>query len=237
MRNGELAVLEVNWEERVLRREISLSVRPFLHGLEGVLDEDFPEGVFNSKEDLLDGLYEFKKSRAKYLYVGAHGLRKQLFSPDHSIYSQTIIDACKGIGSRGKGYIFSACDFVNRKTALEFLSVTGAAFIAGYSGSVPWLDSMLVDLFFISYLLQGRVKRQVMSSQRRAVKGVSLREDRGGFVYEMSANPLKVARWVYEDVPLALSLKFDAFTVSRSQGRPPRLVSASAGWRPRRQLG
>jgi len=234
MRAGELAVLEVNWEERVLKREISLSVHPFLHGLEGALDEDFPEGVFNSKEDLLEGLGEFKKSRAKYLYVGAHGLRKQIFTPDHGIYSQTIIDACKGAGSRGKGYFFSACDFVNRKTALEFLTATKAEFIAGYSGSIPWLDSMLVDLFFLTYLLQGRVKREVMPGQRGKAKGVSLREDKSGFIYEMSANPLKVARWVYEDVPLALSLGFDVFTLSRPQGRPPRLVGASAGWRSRR---
>jgi hypothetical protein len=227
MRQARLAVLEVNWEEQILRREIARSVRPFFHGLEGELDVDFPEGEFNSKDDLVTGLQEFRRSRAKYLFVGSHGVRKMLFDTSHGITASTIIGACKN--SRGKGFFFSACDFGNRNTAREFLVETKADFLAGYSRSVPWLESMLVDLFFLTYLLQGRVKR------RRGAQGdvPSLVEDGSGFISEKSENPLKVARWVYEDVPLALPLGFDVYALKGGQGKKPRLICASKIWKAR----
>jgi hypothetical protein len=234
MRSGRLAVLEVNWEEQILKEEISLSVRPFLDGLEGAMTEDFLEGEFNSGEDFLEAISEFKASRARYLYVGSHGLKKQIIAPDHGINSQTIINQCRG--SKDKGYFFSACDFVNPKTAREFLVKTKAVFIAGYSKSVPWLESILVDLFFLSYMLQGRVKRQLLAKRGGRGKRTSLSEKGDAFAYETSEKPMKVAQWVYEDLPLAVALGFDVYTLQRSQGKMPRLMSASRAWHRRKKV-
>jgi hypothetical protein len=169
--------------------------------------------------------YRRSFDQARYLYVGSHGLKKQIIAPDHGINSQTIINQCKG--SKGKGYFFSACDFVNPKTARDFLVKTKAIFIAGYSKNVPWLESILVDLFFLSYLLQGRVKRQLIPKGGSGTKRTSLTEGGDSFVYQASENPMKVAQWVYEDLPLAALLGFDAYSLQRSQGKMPRLISAS----------
>lgn len=135
------------------------------------------------------------------------------------------------LGRRGEGHRYGC----NADCLLEGAK-TKAEFIAGYSRAVPWLESTLVDVVFLSYFLQGRIKRQTTSRRGAGLKGVSFREDRTGFIYEMSENPLKVARWVYEDVPLTLPLGFDVYVLHRFQGRSPRLISASAGRHPHRQV-
>jgi hypothetical protein len=225
MESGKLAVLEVNWEEQILKKELSRSVRPFLNGLEGELGVDFLEGEFNTRDDLVMGLREFKKSKAKLLYVGAHGVRKMLFDTSHGVNAATIIGACRN--SKGKGYFFSACDFGNRNTAREFLSQTKADFVVGYSGPVPWLESSLVDLFFLSYFLQGRVKRRKGPKEGK----VTLLETRYDFLAQGSRDPIKLAHWVYEDVPLALVLGFDVYILETGQGKKAKVVCASDTWK------
>lgn len=225
MPRARLAVLEVNWEEKILKKDISRSVRPFLQGLEGELDVDFPEGEFNSRDDLVTALQEFRKSRARYLFVGSHGVRKMLFDTNHGITAATIISACRN--SKGRGYFFSACDFGNHGTAREFLMKTRADFLAGYSKSVPWIESMLVDLFFLTYLLMGRVKRRKVGRS----SSPCLLEDKDDFIPEKSEDPLKLARWVYEDVPLAYLIGFDVYMLRTGQGKKPRLIAASDTWR------
>ncbi len=87
MKHGRLAVLEVNWEKEMLQPELSSPFRSFLGGLEAVLDEDFPEGTFNTGEDFRKALREFGRSSTKYLYVCAHGCKKQIIADNRGVNS------------------------------------------------------------------------------------------------------------------------------------------------------
>jgi hypothetical protein len=225
---SKLMILEVNWEGnegKVMKEEFSWSVRPFLNGLEGLLGADFPEGEFHSGDDLLAALRQFRKSDTPYLYVAAHGLRKQIVAPDRGVYSSTIIRACKG--SKGKGYVFSACDFVNPKTATEFLKETKADFVAGYSGAAPMHETVFVELLFLLYLLYGRLRRKrEPETDRRSLVPIG-----DGFRIQNSKSAITVGHWVYEDLHLAALFGFEVYSLKVSQGKKPQLVSASRTWK------
>jgi len=194
-------VLESPWEQDV---RSALSVGPFLAGLKEALRVDVVSQRFNGKEDLVFYLREFSRrsSEFSHCYIACHGTPGRL-EPllDPKINIGTIADACRG--SRSRGFIMGACSFGNHRTATRFLTRTGASFVAGYAADVPWMESMLVDLTFLTYLLGGRCRRRKGADSKPFVV-----DRHGNYREERTGNPLTVAGWVYEDLPLARKLGF-----------------------------
>lgn len=220
-----LLVLETAWNEprEILRP--SQSVLPFLQGLAGALDDRVVCRAFNAAEDLTLLLRAFVQNpgRLRYCYVAAHGSRGRIYGAQQGINLETILRACRG--SRGKGYIFGSCGFVNEATAARFLRETGARFIAGYSGGdVPWMETTIIDLLFLTYLIGGKVRRQEKDGRVEIVKN-----RKGDILLTRSPDPLTLGRWVYEDLPLARLMGFNVYSLSRAGRRTARLISSLAG--------
>jgi hypothetical protein len=198
---ARLFVLETPWDRDI---RSALSVGPFLAGLKEALEIDVVPQRFNGKDDLVFYLNEFsgRNSEFSHCYVACHGTSGRL-QPllEQQINAATIADACRG--SRGRGFIIGGCSFGNYRTAATFLERTGASFVAGYSADVPWMESMLVDLMFLTYLLGGRCRRRRTGSSLECFVA-----DRDGYKLQRTGNPLKAAKWVYEDLPLARKLSF-----------------------------
>ncbi len=194
-----LLVLETPWDHG-LRSD--LSVGPFLMGLRDALHLEVVTQRFNGKDDLVHYLGEFvREPGLSHCYIGAHGTAGRIQALLGDVNAATIGNACRG--SRDKGFIISACSFGNEATARRFLQTTRAHFVAGYAHDVPWMESMLVDLMFMTYLFGGRCRR-VNGESRSEL----LRDRRGDFCYSGTADPVKAARWVVEDLPLATMLRF-----------------------------
>jgi hypothetical protein len=88
--------------------------------------------------------------------------------------------------------------------------------VAGYSAEVPWIEAMFVDLLFLAYLFRGRARTAPHGrSQRFAFPN-------GYEAVSQTTNPLKIARWVYEDFPRAKALGFVVHR--RRPGRGPAVI-------------
>ena len=191
-----LLVLETPWDEDL---KSPLSVGPFLQGLGASLGFTVICQRFNGKRDLVHYLEEFGRSGLLYCYIASHGTAGRLETLLENVNGNTIASAC-GHG-RGRGFIIGACSFGNRKTATAFLSATRAAFVAGYSRDVPWGESMLTDLTFLTYVIGKRCHRRMENGRVELVTTTG-----GEFKLQGSQDPMKVARWVYEDFPLSRAL-------------------------------
>ncbi len=195
-----LLVLETPWDDDL---NSTVSVGPFLQGLGATLGVKVVRQQFNGRADLVHYLREFKRQRREYAwcYIGSHGTQGRLDTVLGLVNARTIAEAC--IGSSEQGFVIGACSFGNRATAQSFLDRTKAAFIAGYTNDVPWEESMLADLTFLTYLIGRRCRRS------RQGKEIELVRSRGGaFRYQGSRDPVRVAEWVYEDLPIARALGF-----------------------------
>lgn len=205
-----LLVLETPWDNEL---KSALSVGPFLQGLGTSLEFPVICQRFNGKRDLVHYLHEFRRSGSySYCYVASHGTAGRLETLLENVNGATIAEACRG--GRGRGFIIGACAFGNRATATAFLKKTRASFVAGYARDVPWEESMLTDLTFLTYLIGKRCRR-------RSENGcLNLLTTRGGeFKFEGSQDAIKVARWVYEDFPLSRALGFMVHRRVKRNGR------------------
>lgn len=150
-----LLILESTWDEKghYLRPEIS--VRPFFHGMTDAMRLSMVYRQFNARDDLRLLLQNFVRDRRfGYCYVAAHGGDSKIYGVGREeIRLSTILTACAN--AEGKGFIFGACRFVTSQTARRFLWETRARFLAGYSRDIDWIQSMLVDLSFFTFLFRG----------------------------------------------------------------------------------
>jgi hypothetical protein len=194
-----LLVLETPWDDDI---KSTISVGPFLLGLRDALPVKVVSQQFNGKRDLEHFLREFSapNNAFSHCYIASHGSRGRLLSLIDDVNSTTIANACRGC--RGRGFLVGACAFGNARTAGAFLSKTGADFVAGYSAYVPWMESMFVDLLFLTYLFRGRARTESIGRSRR----FAFHDDDYTTAVTRTANPLKVAKWVYEDLPIAKTL-------------------------------
>ncbi len=205
-----LLVLETPWDDELTS---ALSVGPFLEGLGTSLEFSVTLQRFNGKRDLVHYLEEFRRdSRYSYCYIASHGTAGRLETLLENVNGATIAEACRG--GRGRGFIIGACAFGNRATATAFLTKTHAAFVAGYKMDVPWGESMLTDLTFLTYLIGKRCRRHIANGCLEL-----LTTRRGEFKLQGSQDPIKIARWVYEDFPLSRALGFVVHRRVKREGR------------------
>ena len=206
-----LLVLETPWEDDL---GSAVSVGPFLQGLGAMLNIKVACQRINSKLDLKHYLEKFsqRQNEYSYCYVGSHGTKGRLGILLGDVNAATIGRACRG--SEGRGFVVGACSFGNRATATAFLEKTHAAFVAGYAKGVPWEESMLTDLVFLTYLIGGRCRRRTSDGQSQLVT-----QKNGDFPVERSRDPVKVAGWVYQDFPLAHILGFVVHRRVKRNGR------------------
>lgn len=223
-----LIVLESMWNPRGRLLNEEPSVLPYLKAIRQSLAW---EGArihlvyrrFHTAYDLGLLLREVLRKRKsfRYCYIASHGQRRKLQGlGDQTIRLETLTEYCRP--SQSIGYVFGACDFLTPDTALNFLTKTGARFVAGYQKSIPWTESMLVDCLFLSYMLGGTMK-WVRTKHGERVPPL---KNANNFQITHTDNPQKTVGQLYRDFPLAHDITFSLFTLSRRRGRKPQLVNS-----------
>src|SRR2546427_6393485 len=109
--------------------------------------------------------------------------------------SRTKLKNILGQRSGYDGFLFGACDFVDRDTATHLLNAaTYCKWVAGYESWTPWLESMLCDLMFFRLLLSGRFTRPQVNARWAPIR-----------------TPEDAAMALYECFPQSVDLRFSLF--------------------------
>jgi hypothetical protein len=223
-----LIVLESMWNPRGRLLDEEPSVLPYLKAIRQSLAWEGAQvrlvyRRFHTTYDLGLLLREVIRKRKSFrvCYIASHGQRRRLLGlGGRSIRLETLTDYCRS--GRSMGFVFGACDFLTPDTALNFLTRTGAKFVAGYQKSIPWTESMLVDSLFLSYLLGGTMK-WVRTKDGERMPPLRASDN---FQITHTENPQRVAAQLYRDFPLSHDITFTLFTLSRRRGRKPLLVNS-----------
>jgi hypothetical protein len=158
--------------------------------------------VFQNAEGLraeLDRMDRGVGPRAKIGYFACHGLPNKICAVED--ISRTKLKNILGQRSGYDGFLFGACDFVDRDTATQLLNAAPyCKWVAGYARWTPWLESMVCDLMFFRLLLTGRFFRPQANAR-----------------WDRVPTPQAAAMALYEDFTPSVALRFSLFY--RAAGR------------------
>ena len=203
-RNADLLVLESDWGEDLVDAR---STRPFLEGLASALDITIVYRTFHTGRDLTHWLRQMflARSMPRIAYVSSHGEGRFL----HASLQEVGIDlrrvlAAAAKGTRQKhgrrGLLLGACEIGRDLDGILAAASGRLDWVAGYAVEVPWVESTLIDLAFLSYLLSGR---RVHARNGKCVLRRQLRTTK-------TSLSEKAASWVGEDFGVAQALRFHA---------------------------
>jgi hypothetical protein len=205
MGKRELIVLESEWSRSI---HDQTSVAPFLQGLPPLLEVDVFVKHFESSPSLASKLSRALREPSTHtvVYVAGHGAGSKLGAEYHTDINlkQVLMKVLpKKPGHKAKvahkGLLLGSCEIGKRSQQRALLQVTGPSltWVAGYSESVPWMESTICDLLFLTYYFAGRLPRRP--------RQVVLEGDR-----QRSSSAETVTKWVLKDYPLARQMGFSA---------------------------
>ena len=205
----DVLVLESVWSEDL---SDPISVRPFLEGWGASWGIRVSFRSYHSSEDLKYWLSRFWQEghNPRICYIAGHGNGRRLdgLHKDINLVS-AIKDAIPrrpgpqpGVGA--KGIHLGVCDVGNQKNLEDILKSTAnsLSWVSGYADAVPWTESMLCDLLFLSYLLKGRWRTYDDDERGRVLEN-------GEWRWERSPSAETVGDWVRRDFPLARAFGFN----------------------------
>ena len=189
-----LAVIEGKWWS-----DSNTSVRGFFDLLSDIL-LDHPHGyyyeMFTNESAFTDIIKRLGgNSGIDHIYVAAHGDETGIEGSngemiDISTIRNILISATRHNDSTIKGMFFGSCCFVNKSGVEELFHYQGnqLKWIAGYSESVSWLASSVLDLFFWNdymtmggwrkgisedvHLVRGGAEARIRDTSRRIINAI-----------------------------------------------------------------
>ena len=115
--------------------------------------------TFRNVDDICYWVSKIKKNERAFLYFACHGENLRLIPADgrSPIENDKLIDA---LGNAKYGAIeflhFGCCEMISREKRKDslnkYLSASNAKWVSGYSESVDWLRSMLLDMALVADL-------------------------------------------------------------------------------------
>jgi hypothetical protein len=152
-----LTILEGKWFPR-----IDFSVRELFVPLFTVWAPDglaaYHYEMFTNEAAFRDAIaHAFRSGAARTVYIAAHGSRKSIQGfHDAGISRVEIRNALKRVGPSEvrRGVYFGSCEFASRENA-EFIlaSCDRVEWMAGYTTHIDWIDTGVLDLFFLRHFL------------------------------------------------------------------------------------
>ena len=150
-------VLESPWEEPT-KGSRRLTARPFFEGLEkihptvAVYYATFYDA--SSLRAALDDLLQAREAR-QVIYIGSHGSRGRVGDIRQDVFRRLLLDRKDSL-KRVEGLIISACDVFSSKKneLLSLLTQTGFRWVMGYSCTIGWFNSMLIELAILNALAE-----------------------------------------------------------------------------------
>ena len=152
-----ILVLESPWEEPTngSRRQ---TARPFFEGLEkihptlAVYYATFYDA--SSLRAALDDLLQAREAR-QVIYIGSHGSPGRVGDIRQDVFRRLLLDRKDSL-KRVEGLIVSACDVFSSKEGelLNLLTQTGFRWAVGYSCTIGWFNSTLIELAILNALAE-----------------------------------------------------------------------------------
>jgi hypothetical protein len=203
-KNSDLLVLESDWGEDLVDAR---STRPFLEGLASALDITIVYRTFHTGRDLTHWLRQMFLAKGKpgIAYISSHGdgrfLRASLAAAGIDL-RRVLAAAARGTRQHhGKrGLLLGACEVGRDLDGILAAARGRLSWVAGYQVAVPWVESTLIDLAFLAYLLSGR---RVHAANGKCVLRRHLRTTK-------TTLSEKAATWVGQDFGVAHALRFGA---------------------------
>ncbi len=100
--------------------------------------------------------YSFQRSRPDTIYIGAHGSESGIKGFHNESISRTYVRNSLNLqtGSTPRGVYFGACSFGTQSNADYIMSdCKRVLWMAGYDSETDWIDSGVLDLFFLRHFL------------------------------------------------------------------------------------
>jgi len=143
-----ILVLESSWDKDTVD---SQSVWPFIREFANVIGLHAHHQTFSDKNSFEHwiNLYNHEKlPKDKLLYIAAHGSKNQINGLSSSINRESVFTILKR--SKNLKFIhFGSCNFGNDENlGLVLKNAKHIKWAAGYSKSVDWIDSTLIDILF-----------------------------------------------------------------------------------------
>jgi len=160
--NKNIACVESLWTRNIEHR---LSVTPILELSSRINLSKFIHLSCNTVEELAYHLNLLKKRRGYgILYLSFHGRPGMIILDGTGITMETLADFM------GKGFEnwiihFGSCETmrIGEKRKIDFMKQTRALMVTGYKTDVDWINSTVMDLLLLTFLLPRRnIKRNWM---------------------------------------------------------------------------
>jgi hypothetical protein len=152
--------LETEWNfSETKRMRDKSSILPLLQFLEESMDIEFIFRKVASREDLKYYLYQLKYKTYKdfqIVYLAFHGNSKSIEMPSEPNNPLTLDELSEISNNQFEDKIihFGSCRTLNtsQKTIIDFKHQTGAKIVSGYSKSVDFMKSSILDFAYMSEL-------------------------------------------------------------------------------------
>ena len=149
-------ILEGTWWSN---REIP-QMLPYFQALENSGNRiNLSHRTFRNTEDIKYWVSKIKKNERAFLYFACHGENQNLIPADgRSPINNTELLQALGVANTGaiEFIHFGCCEMVSpdnrRKSLADYLTASNAKWASGYSKTVDWLQSTLLDLALIADL-------------------------------------------------------------------------------------
>ncbi len=157
----KICCLESYWSQSMTD---PLSVKPFLKAIGWMIEKEIvvAHRFIDSGEGLTyytkypDGLIwqDPKLAGIDLFYIAVHGKPGGLLTPVSEIDSAELITAFNGLNHYDNIVYFAGCDVLGgekgKEFAKEFLKKTGTVAVIGYTSTIHWVDSIIIDTLFLS---------------------------------------------------------------------------------------
>ena len=162
MPTTSLMVLESSWSDEITTPHST--VKPFFDGFGATLQRQIAYQNFHDERSLRYWLRQFFTSNIPILYIAGHG-RDGYLRPlgETKVDFGRLVPRClpnKKVSEplKPKGIMLGACSIGGTEYREDILQRTRhpLTWLATYDRTVPWIETTLFDLLFLSYLLEGR---------------------------------------------------------------------------------
>ena len=152
--NKNIACLESLWNKNIEHR---LSVAPILELSSKISLAKFVHLSCNTIEELVHHLNLLKKRRGYgILYLSFHGRPGMIILDGSPLDIETLADPdFMGKGFENWAIHFGCCEVmkIGEKKKIDFMKRTKALMVTGYRTDVDWINSTVMDLLLLTFLL------------------------------------------------------------------------------------
>lgn len=170
MATRKIFCLEGEWQEKDLRKKQGISsMLQFLHDNCNI---EYVHRKLSTVESFLNYLQSLKRGNLKkydIIYLAFHGYSNNIYiAKGHELSLEELAEQTEGLFV-DRVIHFGSCKtlFTSERRLLEFKEATGARLISGFTKTIDFVDSTLLDIAYFTHLQDvvhvGSIERRMRS--------------------------------------------------------------------------